>query len=343
MIMKIYFSAIIFLSVLMMGCSAKDANSAVDKVIPVKILDVHTSGIEYQQNYVGTVEETFSSSLSFEVAGNVSNIYVREGQKVHKGQLIASLNKATLQSNYDAALSTMKQAEDAYNRMKVLYENNSLPEIKWIEIQTSLQQAKSMESIARKSLADCNLHAPFEGVISERNIETGTNVMPGIPAFKLVAIDKVKVKIAVPEKEISNTRLGQMANIRVAALQNKLVTGKITEKNITANPLSHTYEVKIALDNPDGDLMPGMVCNVNINTEKETKEKIVVPANAIQVSHTGENFVWTTIHGRASRKIVATGEIIDSGVVITSGINVGEQIIVEGNQKVSEGMKIVIR
>lgn len=341
--MKIYVVVIIFFSLLMISCSGKDENSTVEKEIPVKIFDVSTSSIGHHQNYVGTVEETFSSSLSFEVAGNVSNINVREGQKVHKGQLIASLNKSTLQNNYDAALSTLKQAEDAYNRMKVLYESNSLPEIKWIEVQTSLQQAKSMESIARKNLNDCSLYAPFAGVIAERNIEAGTNVMPGMPAFKLVTIDKVKIKIAVPEKEISNTRLGQMANIKVAALNNKQVQGKVSEKNVTANPLSHTYEVKIALDNTTGDLMPGMVCNVNINTEDSVEDKIIVPANAVQVSHTGENFVWAVIKGRASRKVIRTGEITDNGVVIVSGINTGEQIIIEGNQKVSEGIKTVIR
>lgn len=341
--MKIYVVVIILFSLLVISCSGKDENSAIEKVIPVKILDVCTSSIGHQQNYVGTVEETFSSPLSFEVAGNVSNINVREGQKVHKDQLIASLNKAILQNNYDAAQSTRKQAEDAYNRMKVLYESNSLPEIKWIEVQTSLQQAKSMERIALKNLNDCNLYAPFTGIIAERNIETGTNVMPGMPAFKLVTIDKVKIKIAVPEKEVSNTRLEQMANIRIAALNNKQVQGKISEKNVIANPLSHTYEVKISLDNPNGDLMPGMVCNVNINTDETTEEKIIVPANAVQVSHTGENFVWAVINGRASRKIVWTGEITDEGVVINLGINVGDQIIIEGNQKVSEGMKVIVR
>lgn len=331
------------LSALLLGCSKEKVNNPEQKEIPVKILNVSRSGISYQQNYVGTVEEIFSSSLSFEVAGNVTDIYVREGQKVRKGQLIANLNIATLQSNYDAALSTLKQAEDAYNRMKVLYENNSLPEIKWIEVQTSLQQAKSMENIARKNLADCSLYAPFTGIISERNIEAGTNVMPGMPAFKLITINKVKIKIAVPEKEISNTRLGQTANIKVAALNNKQVQGRISEKNVTANPLSHTYEVKIELDNPIGDLMPGMVCNVNINMEDNVEDKIIIPANAVQISHTGENFVWTVIHGRASRKVVQTGEITDYGVEIISGIDVGEEVIIEGNQKVSEGMKTAIR
>ncbi|MCD7900618.1 MAG: efflux RND transporter periplasmic adaptor subunit [Bacteroides sp.] len=341
--MKKYIIGTFLIPALMISCSRKDKNSEVKKEIFVKVVDVKTSEIGYQQNYVGTVEETFSSLLSFEVTGNVSDIYVREGQKVYKGQLIACLNKATFQNSHDIALSTLKQAEDAYNRMKTLYENNSLPEIKWIEIQTSLQQAKSMESIARKSLNDCSLHAPFSGVISDRNIEAGTNVMPGMPAFKLVTVNKVKIKIAVPEKEISHTHIGQTADIKIAALENRQVSGRVSEKNVAANPLSHTYEVKIALDNPDGDLMPGMVCHVNINPEQSEEDMIVVPANAIQVNHTGEGFVWLVENNRARKRIVKTGRLSDDGVIITGGLTIGEQVIVEGNQKVSEGIKVAVR
>jgi len=340
---NIYLIGTIFFSALIMGCSGKDGNSAFEKEIPVKTLSVNVLSIERQQNYVGTVEETFSSSLSFEVAGNVSNIYIREGEKVNKGQLIASLDKVTLQDNYDVALSTLKQAEDTYNRLKVLHENKSLPEIKWIEVQTSLQQAKSMENIAKKNLKDCSLYAPFAGVITERSTEAGTNVMPGIPAFKLVTIDKVKIKIAVPEKEINNTHIGQMATIRIAALNNKQLQGKISEKNVTANPLSHTYEVKIALDNPAGELMPGMVCNVNVNQEEKSEKKIIVPSNAVQINHIGENFVWLAVNAQAQKRIVQTGGFSGNNIIISEGLSNGEKVIIEGNQKISEGMKIIIR
>lgn len=333
----------ILLAALLIGCSSGERNPEGKKEITVKVIHTKASEAGFQQNYVGTVEEIFSSSLSFEVAGNVNELHVREGQRVHKGQLLASLNKSTLRNNYDAALSTLKRAEDAYRRMKVLYENKSLPEIKWIEVQTSLQQAKSMESIAKKSLDDCCLYAPFQGVISERHIETGTNVMPGMPAFKLVSIDKVKVKVAVPEKEIKNTRMGQPAILRVAALDDKLLQGQISEINVAANPLSHTYDVKIELDNPSGELMPGMVCNVNITKEEKKQKNILIPSCAIQINNTGEPFVWLAVDNRATRRIVKTGGFSNNDVIITYGLAEGEQVIIEGGQKVSEGMKIIVR
>lgn len=84
--------------------------------------------------------------------------------------------------------------------MKTLYENKSLPEIKWVEVQSKLQQAQSMESIARKNLEDASLYAPFDGVIGKRNVEAGENVQPGKPVFTLLDVGTVNIKIAVAGK-----------------------------------------------------------------------------------------------------------------------------------------------
>lgn len=100
------------------------------------------------------------------------------GDRVAKGQLIATVDPFSMQSSYDAAKASLAQAEDAYRRMKELYDKGSLPEIKWVEVQSKLQQAKSMEEVARKNLDDCKLYAPFSGIISEKMAEVGQNIMP---------------------------------------------------------------------------------------------------------------------------------------------------------------------
>lgn len=325
------------------ACTGHHVQLGKEREIAVKTLEINPVSTKQQQNYVGTIEEIFSSSLSFQVAGNVSSLYIREGEKVNKGDLLACLDQSAFQHSYDAALSTLKQAEDSYQRMKVLYENKSLPEIKWIEVQTSLQQAKSMEGIARKHLENCCLYAPFSGIIAERYIESGTNVLPGMPSFRLVMIDKVKIKVAIPEKEINDIRLGQDALIGISALDNKQMEGKISEKGVSANPLSHTYDVKITLDNPKRDLMPGMVCQVNIDTERNTSPRITIPAKIVQVMHNGDKFVWLAVGNQARRRVIKTGCFQHNEIIVTEGLSVGEQLITDGYQKVSEGMKICIR
>lgn len=333
----IFLSALIWIS-----CSGKkDENQAI-RAVPVKVVKVSESSYMNSRNYVGTVEAVSSSSLSFEVMGNVSKVFVTEGENVQKGKLLATLDKATLQNSYNASLASLKEAQDAYNRMKSLYDNGSLPEMKWVEVQSKLQQAVSMEQISRKSLKDAGLYAPFSGVISSKSIEPGMNVMPGIEVMQLADISTVNIKIAVPEKEISRVNKGQQAEVRVGALGDKLFTGVVSEKGIAANPLAHTYEVKIKLNNTSHELMPGMVCKVGVHSH-ETEAGIVLPNHTVQLQPDGKKFVWVVKGNAASQRMVSTGELTTQGVVITAGLQPGDEVIVSGNQKVSEGTKIAIK
>ncbi len=333
----IFLSALIWIS-----CSGKkDENQAI-RAVPVKVVKVSESSYMNSRNYVGTVEAVSSSSLSFEVMGNVNKVFVTEGENVQKGKLLATLDKATLQNSYNASLASLKEAQDAYNRMKSLYDNGSLPEMKWVEVQSKLQQAVSMEQISRKNLKDAGLHAPFSGVISSKSIEPGMNVMPGIEVMQLADISTVNIKIAVPEKEISRVNKGQQAEVRVGALGDKLFTGVVSEKGIAANPLAHTYEVKIKLNNTSHELMPGMVCKVGVHSH-ETEAGIVLPNHTVQLQPDGKKFVWVVKGNAASQRMVSTGELTTQGVVITAGLQPGDEVIVSGNQKVSEGTKIAVK
>ncbi|WP_448790516.1 efflux RND transporter periplasmic adaptor subunit [Bacteroides graminisolvens] len=333
----IFLSALIWIS-----CSGKkDENQAI-RAVPVKVVKVSELSYINSRNYVGTVEAVSSSSLSFEVMGNVSKVFVTEGENVQKGKLLATLDKATLQNSYNASLASLKEAQDAYNRMKSLYDNGSLPEMKWVEVQSKLQQAVSMEQISRKSLKDAGLYAPFSGVISSKSIEPGMNVMPGIEVMQLADISTVNIKIAVPEKEISRVNKGQQAEVMVGALGDKLFTGVVSEKGIAANPLAHTYEVKIKLNNTSHELMPGMVCKVGVHSH-EAEAGIVLPNHTVQLQPDGKKFVWVVKGNAASQRMVSTGELTTQGVVITAGLQPGDEVIVSGNQKVSEGTKIAIK
>ena len=108
-----------------------------------------------------------------------------------------------------------------------------------------------------------------------------------------------------------------------------------------ANAMSHTYEVKIGIDNPQAKLMPGMVCKVRLN-ESKTVSGIVVPNGVVQIAHDGNHFVWIVEKNTAKRRFVTIGDLTDYGVMITEGLSAGEQVIVEGYTKVSENMNVSI-
>ena len=162
-------SAAIFLA----GCTGKTETVKTEKIIPVKTLVVNGSETMAERNYVGTAEESFAISLSFSLTGMVEQVTVSEGQRVSKGQMLAALNSGTAQNAYDVSNSTLQQAQDAYDRLSALHEKGSVTDIQFVEVETGLQQAKSMEAIARKNLDDTKLYAPFAGIIAKRSVEIG--------------------------------------------------------------------------------------------------------------------------------------------------------------------------
>ena len=337
--------AIISVASLASCANKEEGGSTAANAVAVKEITV---GDEYSgadsYGYSGTVEEDASTALSFAVAGTIRQLNVKPGDRVSKGQLIATVDPSTLRNSYDMAHAARAQAEDACQRYKQLHDKGSLPDIKWVEAQSALQEAVAAENIARKNLADCNLYAPCSGVISEKYAEPGQNVGPGIPVAKLATTGNLNVKISVPEGEIAGISVGQRANIRIEALDDKMFEGRVIEKGVIADAMSRSYAVKIRIDSPSRDLLPGMVSDVRLakpqKPETDTGREIVIPANAIQLGDDNSYFVWVDEKGKAARRTVVCGEFRADGVVIASGLKPGDKLIVEGQQKVCTGTTV---
>ncbi|MDR1742244.1 MAG: efflux RND transporter periplasmic adaptor subunit [Dysgonamonadaceae bacterium] len=334
---------------LLTACSKKKEGEMQERAVPVKVIRIAETAPKVEKAYVGTVEESVAVALSFSEMGTVQQVLASEGQLVRKGQLLAALNPATAQNAYEASKAKLVQAQDAYDRLTKVHENGSLPDIKYAEVEAGLQQAKSMAAITKKSLDDCRLYAPLDGVIADRSIEAGVNVMPGVPVFKLVSVNKVDVKISVPENEISSIAEGQAATIVVPALDHAAFSGKIEMKGVAANALSHTYDVKIRIDKQQnltgfkgqtGLLLPGMVCKVGVENFRPLPSEIVVPNRAIRISPNGRRYVWLSDENVARRQFVRVGDLTGNGIIVSEGLSAGDNIIVEGFQKISEGARL---
>ncbi len=287
---------------------------------------------------MGTVEEEDGANVSFGVIGNVVRVMVEEGLFVGKGQAMSEVDGQNVRSAHEISAATLNQAEDAYRRLKNLYDKGTLPEIKMVEMETALAKAKAVEAISRKSVDEIVLKAPFDGYVASSSVHVGANVVPGVTGFKLVKIDRVKVSLSVPEKEIGKVNIGQKVTFSVSVLGDSVFSGKIVNRGVTASIISHSYSVKVAVDNRKHKLLPGMVCKVRLeNTEGDYN--IVVPQQTIQISGQ-DKFVWVVKDGKAHRQPVTTGDIINEGVVIESGLTSGDIVIIEGQNKVCEGMSV---
>ena len=332
--------ALALAAVMLSACGGNTgADETERKAVKVEVTQVKAVTADRTNRYSGTVEEESGSLLSFAVGGTVSRVLVDEGDRVGKGQLIATLDAEQLTHNHASAQAALAQAEDAYRRMEELHGKGSLPEIKWVEAQTALQRARASEQMARKQLADCRLYAPFSGVISKKFAEKGQNVGAGTQIAKLVAVGRMKVKISVPESEMAQITVGQKADVTIEALGGASMQATVTEKGVAADPLSRSYDVKLSLPKADRKLLPGMVADVALRGGNASMA-CILPAHIVQIDERNNEFVWLAVGGKAVKRIVTVGGFTADGVTVTSGLADGDMVITAGAQKVSEGTRV---
>ena len=335
-ISTIYFA--VALCLLTVGCKPKEQHIE-RKPLKVEVMVTDSLSGHLTRVYLGEVEEKLSVAMSFPVGGRVERVYVREGDQVREGQTLAVINSANAQNAYNSAKASLQQAEDAYNRLKKVYEQGSLAEVKWVEMQTSLEKARSMEQIAKKQLDDCTLTAPISGVVGRCNAKAGSTMLPCEPAVTLLDMGSVSVTFSVPESEINSVVVGREAYVCVPALQNRMLTGRISERSMSASLIAHSYQVKIAFPNADKALLPGMVCKVMLNQPEN--QGVVVPAKCVQTRPEGLS-VWVVENGRAQHRLITSSEFVSNGVLVTSGLNPGDTIITAGFQKLYTNAELII-
>ena len=324
------------------ACSQKEKTTPADtdKSINVQVeRPISYTGF-IESGYSGVVEAKQTIQLSFVVMGNVTEVLVEEGQSVSKGQLLAKINSANATDAYRMALLKQQQAEDTYNRLKPMKENGTLPEIKWVEVETGFNQAKAAVSIAKKNINDHNLYAPENGTIGRKNILPGMNVVPTTNSLELMNLQTVYIKIPVSENEISRFKKGGTAQISINAI-NKTVTGTVKEIGVSADILSHTYPVKIEVQNTDQAIKPGMICSVQVAAQ-DNRSGFLVSNKALQKDVNGNQFLFIEKGGQTEKIPVQTIALIDNKVLIQGEVPENANIIISGQQKLSKGTLVKI-
>lgn len=344
--MKSKYILLLFLPLLLAGCRDADpqqlkekllGTSTEERVIAVGVQRIDTIGGLIRNSYPGYLEEGRSIDMTFKYGGTLSQLNVKEGSRVRKGQVLARVSSPSMESSRHAALASLNQAQDAYDRLKKVHDNGSLPEIKWREMEANLEKAKAAAELADAMLQENVLIAPFDGTVTAINGAVGENVNPLQHVLKLIDPKGVAVKISVPENEISKVQVGDEAQIIIPALGDRRYQGRVVEKSMTASLMTHSYPVKVNIEQPDEELFPGMIGKVVLHAD--VSKGIVVPANAVLINSEGK-FIWIVKDGRATRCQITISGYSGSGVVVSQGLKTGDVVIVEGYQKISEGMKV---
>lgn len=342
--MKAKLTLFLAFSFICIGCQGEGTpQKDIRGPVKVSVKMATLSDISESKVYSGSLAENMATAVSFSTPGTVKTLNVAEGKKVSKGTLVATLDDTSAKSALEIATAMKNQAEDARSRMEKLYQNKSISEIQWMEVESKYKQAIASEKLAQKALDDCKLHAPAMGVVSGKSLEVGQNVLPGVPVFKIVDIAKVKARAFVPEKEIGSIRVGDKVRIQVGALGNKVFDGKISNKGISANPLSRNYEIEAEIINKSGELLPGMLAEISLE-RRDSLSGVVLPTAAVMLDERNRKFVWVVSGGHADRRDVKVQLSVDvsGNDVLVQGIEPGDTVIVSGIQKVGRGTRVEI-
>jgi RND family efflux transporter MFP subunit len=329
---------------MLIACNPKENQNSLPgtNAIAVTTIMVKKEKMVTALQYSGTVEAYQSVPLNFKTAGTVEKVLVEPGEVVQKGQLLATLDPTDARSMYEITLSQFQQAKDAYDRLKTVHDQGSLPEIKWVEMESKLEQAQSSLNLAKNNLEKCKLFAPVNGMVGRRNIEPGmSSITVALAPLELVDIRQVYVKISVPENEIAKIGKGMKTHFTVSALNDKEFKGEVANISPVADRISRTYEAKILVPNPELALKPGMVCDVRMETTVE-KEVILVPYQSVSKDTENNVFVFVVdpAEKRVRKQVIRTGQYLDSGLEVVSGLAEGQMIVNEGKEKLSDNSLI---
>lgn len=315
----------------------------------------------------GTIEPVTEVEVGTQVSGIIDRLYADYNSVVTKGQLIAEMDKVTLQSElasqkatYDGAKAEYEYQQKNYERNKGLHEKQLISDTDYEQSLYNYQKAKSAFDSSKASLAKAErnlsyatITSPIDGVVISRDVEEGQTVASGFetPTLFTIAADLTQMQVVadVDEADIGDVEEGQRVSFTVDAYPNDVFEGKVTQIRLGATSSSSsttttttvvTYEVVISAHNPDLKLKPRLTANITIYTlDKQgvlsvpakalrfTPAVPLVGSNAVVKDCEGEHKVWTREGDTFTAHPVSIG--ISNGIVteITGGINEGTQIV----------------
>lgn len=354
---------------LVSGCSKPEPTAT---ITPVEVRKVQTAGGADGLIYSAQVEPDTQINIAFRTDGYVTEIANRPGVEdgklrllqtgdvVSKGEVLARIETeeyddkvATAQANLDKANAMTHKAQQDYKRAKALQATDSITGPDFDSAEAAYQTAVASEQgasaqldKAKSKLGDTALVAPQDGTILQRKIEIGSLVHSNSIGFVLAKTDIVKVVFGLPDLVLQEVKLGSKMKVRTSAYPKRLFEGVITEIAAGADQRSHLFDVSLTVDNSDGSLRPGMVASLDLNAKTLSTDVISIPLKAIVADKKGGFAVYLAeISGdKAVAKLteVTTGEVLGNNIIISSGLQGGETVIVTGTSQVKDGQSVNI-
>ncbi|MEM7548701.1 MAG: efflux RND transporter periplasmic adaptor subunit [Bacteroidota bacterium] len=284
-----------------------------------------------------------------EVAGMLIKVYVKEGDKVRKGQLLANIDDGGLRSQLLQMKTQLELAKTTYERRERLWDQKIGSEIQFLESKASYEGQLNAIAQMESQLAKYSVKAPFSGIIDDVIQDEGTVVAPGGPGsevFRIVNLSNMHLEVSVPESYITSVTPGKHVKIYFPVL-NETVESKVRQTGNFINPDNRSFTVEIPVPNKSGLVKPNLTAKVQIN-EYQNESAILIPQSVLSENSEGEQYVFLVSdiqadnHAKANKRIVTTGKTQGDYVEILTGLSSGENIIVEGARSVKDGQQVKI-
>ncbi len=301
---------------------------------PVRILAAQKEKKADYREFNGTIEGSQQTYAVAKMSDPISKINVQVGSKVSKDQVLAEYVFTGDNSSYQQAEAQVKLMEKSLERMKEVQAKGGVSQQDIDQTQTQLDVAKMQLEQARRATL---VLAPTSGTVTEVNIKVGEVPSQGEKLFTIANLDQVILKLDVITQDIGLFKKGATAEI---TLNGETFKGKVSLIPLAANSSTRFFPVEITFPNKAKKLLPGMYLSAKIHAGDVNG--VSVPNDAITYKD-GVNFVWIVdAEGKAKRKIVSLGIVGNETTQILSGIEVGDNVIIEGNSKVNDGDKVLI-
>lgn len=283
-----------------------------------------------------------------EMQGVLQKVYVKDGQKVNKGQLLATIDDGGLSSQV-AQLKTQAQlAKTTFERQKRLWDQKIGSEIQYLQAKTNYEAIESNVKQMQSQLGKSSIRAPFSGIIDDVIKDQGTVVSPGpgSEVFRIVNLSDMYIDVEVPETYLGSIKNGKEAKVYFPVLGDSVKT-TIRQTGNFINPGNRSFTVEIPVPNDNGNIKPNLSARVQLN-DYTSENAILVPQSIVSENAEGEQYVYKAEElndnneAVAKKIIIATGKTQNGYVEVVSGIEDGNHIIKEGARSVKDGQKVKI-
>lgn len=286
-----------------------------------------------------------SALISPEMSGQLKKLLVKEGDKVTKGQVLAQLNTKIIESGIEEIQVALDLANQMFKRQENLWNQEIGSEIDFLTAKNGKASLEAKLNSLQTQLEMATITSPIDGVVDQMHIEAGEMAMPGMTMMQIINLDEFYLRADVAETHLASLKLGDPVEISFPSFPELNKKSKISRLGNIINPENRSFITEVKLVNTYGKLKPNMLALTRF-IDFEANDAIVVPTSLVKKDFNGAYLYIANQKGEdyfAKKAYVETGYTSSNKTHILSGLELGQQIIIEGFDKVVDGTKLQIK